>query len=100
MQPHGAPQMVLDKLPWRDASGWLPFALVSAAMLYAGLVPTLLRRRPDRLRSEIQQVIEPARRLARTRQASHAIDVSAYRAYVISHDATRSATSPWRPDTF
>ena len=88
------------KLPWRDASGWLPFALVSAAMLYAGLVPTLLRRRPDRLRSEIQQVIEPARRLARTRQASHAIDVSAYRAYVISHDATRSATSPWRPDTF
>src|SRR5260221_2460441 len=55
-------------------------------MLYAGLVPTLLRRRPDRLRSEIQRVIEPARRLARTRQATHAIDVSAYRAYVISHD--------------
>ena len=76
-----------ESLPWRDASGWLPFALVSVAMLYAGLVPTLLRRRPDRLRSEIQQVIEPARRLARTRQASHAIDVSAYRAYVISHDA-------------
>jgi len=86
MPPHGAPQMVLDKPPWRVASGWLPFALVSAAMLYAGLVPTLLRRRPDRLRSEIQQVIEPARRLARTRQASHAIDVSAYRAYVISRD--------------
>jgi signal transduction histidine kinase len=75
-----------DKLSWREASGWVPFALVSAAMLYAGLVPTLLRRRPDRLRYEIQQVIEPARRLARTRQASHAIDVSAYRAYVISHD--------------
>src|SRR5258707_3406570 len=86
MLPHGAPQMVLDKLPWRDASGLLPFALVSAAVLYAGLVPTLLRRRPDRLRSEIQRLIEPARRLARTRQASHAVDVSAYRAYVISHD--------------
>jgi signal transduction histidine kinase len=56
-------------------------------MLYAALVPTLLRRRPDQLRSEIVGIIEPARRLARTRQASLAVEVSAYRAYVISHDA-------------
>jgi signal transduction histidine kinase len=66
---------------------WLPVALVAVAMLYAVLVPTLLRRAPDRLRSEIEAIIEPARRLARMRQASLAVDVSAYRAYVISHDA-------------
>jgi len=66
---------------------WLPIALVAVAMLYAVLVPTLLHRAPDRLRSEIEGIIEPARRLARMRQASLAVDVSAYRAYVISHDA-------------
>jgi len=66
---------------------WLPVALVAVAMLYAVLVPTLLRRAPDRLRSEIEGIIEPARRMARMRQASLAVDVSAYRAYVISHDA-------------
>jgi signal transduction histidine kinase len=65
---------------------WLPVALVAVAMLYAVLVPTLLRRAPDRLRSEVEGTIEPARRLARMRQASLAVDVSAYRAYVISHD--------------
>jgi signal transduction histidine kinase len=69
-----------------DRSGWLPVVLVAVAMLYAALVPTLLRREPDRLRSEIEGVIEPARRLARTRQASLAVEVSAYRAYVISQD--------------
>ena len=66
---------------------WLPVAFVTVAMLYAALVPTLLRRVPDRLRSETEGIIEPARRLARMRQASLAVDVSAYRAYVISHDA-------------
>ena len=70
-----------------NRSGWLPVGLVSVAMLYAVLVPTLLRRTPDRLRSEIGGMIEPARHLARTRQANLAFDVSAYRAYVISHDA-------------
>ena len=65
---------------------WAPVALVAAAMLYAALVPTLLRREPDRLRAEIQAVIEPARRLTSTRQASLAVEVSAYRGYVISQD--------------
>jgi hypothetical protein len=66
---------------------WLPVTFVALAMLYAALVPTLLRRVPDQLRFEIEGVIEPARRLARLRQASLAVDVSAYRAYVISRDA-------------
>jgi signal transduction histidine kinase len=67
-------------------STWLPVALVAIAMLYAALVPTLLRRGPDRLHSEIAAIVEPARRLARTRQTSLAVEVSAYRAYVISGD--------------
>jgi hypothetical protein len=67
-------------------SSWAPVALVAGAMLYAALVPTLLHRTPDRLRAEIQGIIEPARRVASTRQASLAIEVSAYRAYVISRD--------------
>jgi K+-sensing histidine kinase KdpD len=70
-----------------NRSGWLPVALVALAMLYAVLVPTLLHRVLDQLRSETEGIIEPARRLARTRQASLAVEVSAYRAYVISHDA-------------
>ena len=70
-----------------DRAGWWPVAFVAVAMLYAILVPTLLRRTPDRLRFEIGGIIEPARRLTRTRQASMAVDVSAYRAYMISHDA-------------
>jgi signal transduction histidine kinase len=69
-----------------NRSGWLPVGFVSVAMLYAALVPTLLRRGPDRLRSEIGAMIEPARHLARARQASLAVDVTAYRAYVIAHD--------------
>ena len=81
-EPQSSPGGVLG-----NRSSWLPVALVSVAMLYAALVPTLLRRRPDQLRSEIVGIIEPARRLARTRQASLAVEVSAYRAYVISHDA-------------
>jgi C4-dicarboxylate-specific signal transduction histidine kinase len=70
----------------RNRSSWLPVALVAVAVLYAVMVPTLLRRVPDRLRSEVQSIIEPARHVARTRQASLAIEVSAYRAYLISHD--------------
>ena len=69
------------------AAPWLPVALVAVAMLYAALVPTLLRRVPDELHSQIDGIIEPARRLARARQAGLAVEVSAYRAYVISHDA-------------
>jgi signal transduction histidine kinase len=72
---------------FRNGSGWLSVALVVVAMLHAVLVPTLLRRVSDRLRSEIQDIIEPARRLTRTRQASLAVEVSAYRAYVISREA-------------
>jgi signal transduction histidine kinase len=72
---------------FRNASGWLSVALVVVAMLHAVLVPTLLRRVPDQLRFDIRDIIEPARRLTRTRQASLAVEVSAYRAYVISHDA-------------
>ena len=67
-------------------STWLPVALVVTALLYAALVPTLLRREPDRLHSEIAGIVEPARRLARMRQTSLAVEVSAYRAYVISGD--------------
>lgn len=62
-----------------NGSRW-PVALVGAAMLYAALVPTLLRRVPDQLRAEIHGTIEPARRLVSTRQASLAVEVSAYRA--------------------
>ena len=82
----------------RNASSWLPVALVALAMLDAVLVPTLLRRGPDRLRSQIEEVIEPARRLSRTRQASLAVEVSAYRAYVISQD-TRLLDRVWEART-
>jgi len=68
-------------------STWLPVALVAVAMLYAALVPTLLRRVPDRLHSEIAAIVERARRPFRTRQTSLAVRVSAYRAYVISGDS-------------
>ena len=81
-----------------NASSWLPVALVAVAMLDAVLVPTLLRRGPDRLRSQIEEVIEPARRLSRTRQASLAVEVSAYRAYVISQD-TRLLDRVWEART-